>query len=170
MYHDPIVQELHQPREELYQEFGNDPEAFVRHLQEREQVSGRRVQAPPLGGVSNRDRSKPLQLALFSDGQFELLSLLQEEGVAFQKRPPASEVPQNAGEVIEIATAARGQAVLGLIARALVAWLRARSSRKVMIQTDPTRVFSFSADGCSEGEIEALLRTAVSVMAFQAGK
>lgn len=38
MYHDPIVQELHQHREELYQEFGSDPDAFVRHLDRKSVV------------------------------------------------------------------------------------------------------------------------------------
>jgi hypothetical protein len=46
MSHDPIVEELHRHREELFREFGNDPEALVRYLQEREQQSGRVVKAP----------------------------------------------------------------------------------------------------------------------------
>ena len=44
---DPIVEELHRHREELFREFGNDPDALVKYLQEREQISGRPVQPPP---------------------------------------------------------------------------------------------------------------------------
>jgi hypothetical protein len=59
MYLDPIVEELHRHREELYGEFGSDPVAFVRHLQEREKESGRRVKAPeaPPDPVLRRTRS-----------------------------------------------------------------------------------------------------------------
>lgn len=44
---DPIVEELHRHREELFREFNNDPEALVRYLQEKERSSGRAVQPPP---------------------------------------------------------------------------------------------------------------------------
>lgn len=47
MINDPIVEELHRHREELFREHGNDPEALVRHLQERERNSGQPVQSPP---------------------------------------------------------------------------------------------------------------------------
>lgn len=47
MKQDPIVEELHRHREELFREFGNDPEALVKHLQEEERSSGRLVQPPP---------------------------------------------------------------------------------------------------------------------------
>jgi hypothetical protein len=45
--HDPIIEELHRHREDLLREHGNDPEALVRYLQEKERSSGRRVQSPP---------------------------------------------------------------------------------------------------------------------------
>lgn len=47
MSDDPIIEELHRHREELFRECGNDPEALVRYLQERERNSGRPVQLPP---------------------------------------------------------------------------------------------------------------------------
>lgn len=50
MTKDPIVEELHRHREELFRELGNDPEALVRHLQEKERSSGRVVQTPPSPG------------------------------------------------------------------------------------------------------------------------
>jgi hypothetical protein len=43
--HDPIIEELHRHREDLLREHGNDPEALVRYLQEKERSSGR-VQSP----------------------------------------------------------------------------------------------------------------------------
>ena len=46
MSRDPIAEELHRFREELYREAGNDPAALVRFLQEQERVSGRLVKAP----------------------------------------------------------------------------------------------------------------------------
>lgn len=48
MKSDSIVEELHRHREELFREHGNDPAALVQHLQERERISGRAVQPPPL--------------------------------------------------------------------------------------------------------------------------
>lgn len=47
MTDDPIVEELHRHREELFREFDNDPEALVRYLQEKERSSGRPAQLPP---------------------------------------------------------------------------------------------------------------------------
>lgn len=46
MIDDPIVEELHRHREELFRECGNDPEALVRYLQEKERNSGRPVRLP----------------------------------------------------------------------------------------------------------------------------
>jgi hypothetical protein len=46
MSHEPIIEELHRHREELFKEFGNDPEALVRYLQQKESESGRQVKAP----------------------------------------------------------------------------------------------------------------------------
>jgi len=47
MTDDPIVEELHRHREELFREFDNDPEALVRNLQEKERNSDRPIQLPP---------------------------------------------------------------------------------------------------------------------------
>lgn len=47
MIDDPIVEELHRHREELFREFDNDPEALVRYLQEKERNSDRPTQLPP---------------------------------------------------------------------------------------------------------------------------
>jgi hypothetical protein len=54
MSRDPIVEELHRFREELYREVGNDPAALVRFLQEQERVSGRLVEAPEPGRAAAR--------------------------------------------------------------------------------------------------------------------
>ena len=53
MIDDPIVEELHRHREELFREYGNDPEALVRHLQEKERASGRPVRVPPPAGPAS---------------------------------------------------------------------------------------------------------------------
>lgn len=47
MIDDPIIEELHRHREEMFREFDNNLEAFVRYLQEKERSSGRTVQSPP---------------------------------------------------------------------------------------------------------------------------
>src|SRR5262245_9465802 len=54
MTDDPIVEELHRHREELFRECGNDPEALVRYLQEKEQSSGRPVHLPPSPDASRQ--------------------------------------------------------------------------------------------------------------------
>lgn len=46
MSHEPVIEELHRHREELFAEFGNDPEALLRYLQQKEAESGRVVKAP----------------------------------------------------------------------------------------------------------------------------
>ena len=51
---DPIIEELHRHREDLLREHGNDPEALVRYLQERERASGKPVKEP-----SAPDPSRP---------------------------------------------------------------------------------------------------------------
>jgi len=53
---DPIVEELHRHREELFRECGNDPDALVKYLQERERISDRLVQPPPSPDVTARQR------------------------------------------------------------------------------------------------------------------
>ena len=50
MIDDPIVEELHRHREELFHEFDNDPEALVKYLQEKEHSSHRPAQLPPPQG------------------------------------------------------------------------------------------------------------------------
>jgi hypothetical protein len=52
MTDDPIVEELHRHREELFREHGNDPKALVRYLQEKERISDRPVLLPPLADPS----------------------------------------------------------------------------------------------------------------------
>ncbi len=47
MTKDPIIAELHRHREELFREHGNDPEALVRYLNEKERLSGRTVIPAP---------------------------------------------------------------------------------------------------------------------------
>lgn len=60
MSRDPIIEELHRHRQELFREFGNDSEAFVRYLQKRESESGRVVKAPepaPPDSAARRTRN-----------------------------------------------------------------------------------------------------------------
>ena len=47
MYRDPVLDELHRHREEMFRECDNDPETFLRYLQDKERSSGRPVEAPP---------------------------------------------------------------------------------------------------------------------------
>lgn len=53
MSHEPVIEELHRHREELFAEFGNDPEALLRYLQQKEAESGRVVKAPEPPQPSN---------------------------------------------------------------------------------------------------------------------
>lgn len=47
MIDDPIVEEIHRHREELFRECGNDPDALIRYLQAKEKRSERLVLPPP---------------------------------------------------------------------------------------------------------------------------
>lgn len=44
---DPIIDELHRQRAEEMERFDFDPEAFCRHLNEQEKLSGKTLIAPP---------------------------------------------------------------------------------------------------------------------------
>jgi len=72
--HDPIIEELYRHREDLLREHGNDPEALVRYLQEKERSSGRRVhrrrQTPRPARISFRAAAK-LPAAGFSPVNLE---------------------------------------------------------------------------------------------------
>src|SRR3954464_14234973 len=56
--HDPIIEELHRNREDLLREHGNDPEALVRYLQEKERSSGRRGPAAAEPQPSSDQRAR----------------------------------------------------------------------------------------------------------------
>ncbi len=56
MSDDPIIQEIHRHREELYRECGEDPQVLLRFLQEKQCASGRQVLPPPPGPPAEPQR------------------------------------------------------------------------------------------------------------------
>lgn len=109
-----------------------------------------------------------MKIHLLGIGSETLLSDLDSAGVKFSRNhPPHGEV-MNSGSSIEIATHATDAVPWVAIASVLVAWLRARASRKVILTLDDKKVFY--AEGLSVREVQRLLGRTSSVNAFDTKK
>jgi hypothetical protein len=90
-----------------------------------------------------------INIYLFKESYEPFLALLQEGGIEFSQRPPQVGVVTNSGTAIAIASAA----IAGLV-KVIVAYLKARQSRKVIITTKGNKVVHFQAEGLSQTELE----------------
>ena len=74
----------------------------------------------------------------------------------------------NSGDVVEILSSAKAATPWAAIAAVLVAWLRTRASRKVIITHKNKQIFH--AEGMSAEEIERLLPLCGNVVAMETKK
>ena len=88
----------------------------------------------------------------------DFYEMLDEAGVAFTRRLPQSGVIMNAGDSIEVLqNLASGGVWIGALATVIVKWIKARSSRKVIVTTKENEVVHVF-EGMSAEEIERILK------------
>lgn len=103
-------------------------------------------------------------ISLLGVGSGTLLADFDAAGIQYVRRRPEPGQVMNAGEWIEIAEATPWVA----IAAVLVAWIRARASREVIITLDDNRIFH--AKGLSVDKVERLLPKAKTIAALETKK
>ncbi|WP_374499808.1 hypothetical protein [Zoogloea sp.] len=99
-----------------------------------------------------------LSLHLFKDSSASFTEELSANGIEFSRRIQLSEAPMAAGWVIEVFSAVKEATPWGALAVVIVAWLRAKSSRKVIITTKDNTVVH--AEGLSVEQITKVLENA----------
>lgn len=107
----------------------------------------------------------PLRFTLFRDSEASFLQALDEAGVEYRKHVPVPGVAMASGTAIEIV---QTLATSGAIAAVLVAWLKARASRKIVLNTSTNEVVHL--EGYSVKEVEALLPLVKSATAIDTAR
>ena len=103
-----------------------------------------------------------LKIHLFKNGASDFLAMLEAQGISYEGIRPQPGRVVNAGESIWIIDIVP---ILGPLAWVMVAWVKARSSRSVKIQTADRRVIDIK--GYSEKDVEKILDKAVSISVIQ---
>jgi hypothetical protein len=82
-----------------------------------------------------------LEVGFFKDGAEDFLKLLEDNEVPYERKShfsPGTVVAS--GEVLEIVKALAGLSLVPSIATVIVQWLKAKSSRKVILQTKDNKI------------------------------
>ena len=93
-----------------------------------------------------------VRVALFKDSEASFLQALEEAGIAYEKAQPRVGSVMAAGALVTMAQTA---AVAGPVAGVLVAWLKARASRKVILSLRGNKVVYL--EGYSVQQVKELL-------------
>ncbi len=99
-----------------------------------------------------------MRIALFKDSRASFLKDLSEAGIDFEESQPIPGRIMASATYVAIAQIA---AVSGAVATVLVAWFKARASRKVILTLKDQKIVHL--EGYSVKEVEALLKTTESV-------
>ena len=99
-----------------------------------------------------------MRIALFKDSRALFLQDLSEAGVDFEESRP---IPGRITASATYVAIAQIAAVSGAVATVLVAWIKARSSRKVILALKDKNIVHL--EGYSVKEVEALLKITESV-------
>lgn len=99
-----------------------------------------------------------LPIHLFKDSSASFIEALSANGIRFSRRIQLSEAPMASGWAIEVFSAVKEATPWGALAVVIVAWLKARSSRKVIITTRDNIVIH--AEGLSVEEVAKVLERA----------
>lgn len=78
-----------------------------------------------------------MRVALFKDSQASFLQALDEAGISYEERRPIPGQIMASGSMVLIAQTA---AITGSIATVLVAWIKARASRKIILTLQGNKV------------------------------
>ncbi|MGL4573721.1 MAG: effector-associated constant component EACC1 [Burkholderiaceae bacterium] len=109
-----------------------------------------------------------LTVHLFRESFGPFVRLLDEHGIKFQMREVRTGAPMASGGTIELIRAVGDVAMWTSLAAVLVAYIKSRSSRKVIITTKDGMVVH--AEGLSHQELEALLDRAQNLTAIDTSK
>jgi hypothetical protein len=109
-----------------------------------------------------------LRIQVFKDSFRPIVNLLNEHQVPYEMRMARMGVPMNSGETIEIVKAVGNVAVWGALASVVVAFIRAKAGRKVIITTEDKTVVH--AEGYSVEQLAEVLKLAATVTAIDTGK
>jgi len=90
--------------------------------------------------------------------------LLNENGVEFIERRPSPGVIMNAGQIVEILNALQIPSIAASLATVICAFVKARSSRKLIITTNDNQIIH--AEGYNEKEIQRLLQNIKNITAI----
>lgn len=96
-----------------------------------------------------------IKVILFKDSKDSFLPMLNEKGVKYSLVPVRPGVVMAAGETIEILKAFGEASPFAALAWVLVEWIKAKSSRKLIIQTKNKEIVHLEGYGIKE--IEKLL-------------
>ena len=102
-----------------------------------------------------------LKIITFKNSKESFISLLKQNGIAFTELLPPSGTIMAAGEIIEILKTVGAASIFPSLATVAVQWLKARSSRKLMLQTKDKQVVHL--EGYSAKEVARLLEQANSL-------
>lgn len=102
-----------------------------------------------------------LKIQLFKDSYKSFTGHLDNEGVEYSRRIQLAEIPMAAGMTIEVISTIAQATPWGALAIAVVAWLHARKSRKVIITTNNNKIIH--AEGYSAEEVEGFIEQAKSI-------
>lgn len=109
-----------------------------------------------------------LQVRLFKDSRDPFVQLLDEHKLAYRAREIRPGVIMAAGETLELIKVVGNVAIWASLAQVIVAFIKVRSSRKVIITLrDGTAVH---AEGLNQKELEKVLEQARDFAAIDAGK
>ncbi len=102
-----------------------------------------------------------IRIITFRDSKDSFLSMLDENNIKFIAHTPPVGVVMAAGEIVEILKAIGAASIIPSLATVAVQWLKARSSRKLMLQTKDKQIFHL--EGYTIKEIGLLLDQAESL-------
>lgn len=102
-----------------------------------------------------------LKIITFKNSKESFISLLKQKGITFTELFPPTGTIMAAGEIIEILKTVGAASIFPSLATVAVQWLKARSSRKLMLQTKDKQVVHL--EGYSAKEVAGLIEQANSL-------
>ncbi len=108
----------------------------------------------------NTQAASVVRLTLFKDSERSFLTVLDAEKIPHERVQIFSSQPQASG-IVEVIAALSDAMPWNSIAKVIIAWIDARKSREVIIQTEDGRIIH--AKGYSVEDVEKLLPISVNI-------